>query len=168
MQRTEAPPARVAMAWLLFALWASFVWWLGTDQFGASTTSRYLGPLVDWLFPHISPAERLTLLTSIRKIAHPGVYAVLAGLAFRAALLSGVSRLARGAAIALAMAVSFAGIDEVRQSKSSARTGAASDVGLDAAGASAALAALSYLRRRGRLDLRAAPARCGGLDDTAL
>jgi VanZ family protein len=168
MRRTEAPPARVASAWLLFALWASFVWWLGTDQFGAATTSRYLGPLLDWLFPHLAPAQRFALLMSIRKFAHPCVYAVLAGLAFRAALLSGVSGLARGAAIALALAVSLAGLDEVRQSRSNARTGAASDVGLDAAGASAALAALSYLRRRGRFDLRAAPARCGGLDDTAV
>jgi hypothetical protein len=42
---------------------------------------------------------------------------VLAGLAFRAALLSGVSGLARGAAIALAMAVSIAGLDELRQTQ---------------------------------------------------
>src|ERR1700752_1267632 len=86
----------------------------------------------------------------IRKLAHPSVYAVLAGLAFRAALLSGVSGLARGAAVALAMAVSIAGLDELRQTHTRTRSGAASDVALDAAGASAALALLGSLRRRAR------------------
>jgi hypothetical protein len=54
----DAPPARVARAWLLVALWASLVWWLGSDAFGASATSRYLGPLIEWLWPTASPAQR--------------------------------------------------------------------------------------------------------------
>lgn len=139
------------MAWLMVASWAALVWWLGSDQFSAGTTSRYLGPLIDWLWPSASFEQRLALLMTVRKLAHPSVYAVLAGLAFRAALVSGVSGLVRGAAIALAIAVSLAGLDELRQSRTRTRTGAASDVALDAAGVSAALAALSYVRRRGRL-----------------
>jgi VanZ family protein len=158
----------MATAWLLVALWAALVWWLGSDQFGAQTTSRYLGPLVDWLFPGASPQQRFALLMAIRKLAHPSVYGVLSGLAFRAVLLSGVSGLARGAAIALAMAVSIAGLDELRQSGSRTRTGAVSDVALDAAGASVAVAALSFLRRRDRVSHRAAAARCEDLDDPAL
>src|SRR6185503_6656471 len=131
---------------------ASLVWWLGTDSFGAQTTSHYLMPLIEWLWPSSSFAQRFEVLMAIRKFAHPSVYAVLAGLAFRAALLSGVSGLARGAAIALAMAVSIAGLDELRQTKTRTRTGAASDVALDAAGATVALAALGALRRRARPD----------------
>ena len=168
MPRAEAPTARVTAAWLLVAVWASFVWWLGSDQFGVVTTSRYLGPLIDWLLPHLSFEQRFALLMTIRKLAHPTVYAVLAVLAFRAALVSGVSGLARGAAIALAIAVSLAGLDELRQSRSSQRTGAASDVALDAAGASVALAALSYLRRRGSVESGAGTARREALDDTAI
>ena len=148
----EAPPARVARAWLLVVLWACVVWWLGSESFGAASTSRYLGPLPEWLWPTGTAAQRFALLMAIRKLAHPSVYAVLAGLAFRAALLSGVSGLVRGAAIALAMAVAIAGLDELRQSQTTTRTGAASDVALDAAGASAALAALAALRRRVRPD----------------
>jgi hypothetical protein len=75
--------------------------------------------------------------------------------------LSGVSGLARGAAIALAMASSIAGLDELRQTHDATRTGAASDVVLDAAGASAALAALAAAPRarprercRGRVGAR--------------
>jgi VanZ family protein len=138
----------VAAAWLLVALWAAIVWWLGTDQFGSPITSRYLGPLIDWIWPSATPAQRFAALMTIRKLAHPSVYAILAGLAFRAALLSGVSGLARGAAVALAMAVSVAGLDEIRQTRTHTRTGAASDVALDAAGAAAALSALSLMRRR--------------------
>lgn len=156
MPRPDAAPARMAIAWLLVALWAAVVWWLGSDQFGASPTSRYLGPLFDWLFPNASTELRYTLLMTTRKLAHPTVYAVLAGLAFRAALLSGVSGLARGAVIALAIALAIAGLDELRQSRSRSRSGAAADVGLDAAGACAALAALGYLRHRDRLASRAA------------
>jgi VanZ family protein len=149
MPRADASTARVVRAWLLVALWAALVWWLGTDQFSAGTTSRYLAPLIDWLWPSATVGQRYALLMGIRKVAHPSVYAVLAALAFRAALLSGVSGLARGAAAALALAVSLAGLDELRQTRTRARTGAASDVALDAVGASAALAALGYLRRRG-------------------
>jgi len=147
---SNAPPAHVATAWLLVASWAALVWWLGSEQFGASTTSRYLAPLIDWLFPGIAPQTRFSLLMTIRTLAHPIVYAVLAGLTFRAALLSGVSGLLRGAAVALGLAVSLAGLDEYRQSLTHTRTGAASDVLLDAAGASAALGALSLARRRAR------------------
>jgi VanZ family protein len=147
---SDLPPARIAIAWLLVALWAGLVWWLGTDQFGAPMTSRYLGPLLEWLWPSSSPAQRFAVLMLIRKLAHPSVYAVLAGLAFRAALLSGAPGLARGAAIALAMAICLAGLDELRQTRTLTRTGAASDVVLDAVGASAALAALSFVRRRAR------------------
>jgi VanZ family protein len=158
--RSEAPPVRVATAWLLVASWAVLVWWLGSDQFSAGATSRYLGPLIDWLWPSASFEQRLAVLMTVRKLAHPSVYAVLAGLAFRAALVSGVSGLARGAAIALAIAVSLAGLDELRQSRTRSRTGAASDVALDAAGAAVALAALGYVRRRGRV--AAASGRPGG------
>ncbi len=150
MPRTEVPPSRVATAWLLVALWAALVWWLGSDSFGAPMTSRYLGPLLEWLWPGGSPEQRLAVLLTIRKLAHPSVYAVLACLAFRAALLSGVTGLARGAGVALALAVSVAGLDEARQAHTRSRTGAASDVVLDAAGASVALAALAYARRRTR------------------
>jgi VanZ family protein len=149
--RPDVPPVRVAAAWLLVAVWAAVVWWLGSEQFSAGATSRYLLPLINWLFPDAPPEQRFAMLMTIRKLAHPTVYAVLAGLSFRAALVSGVSGLARGAAIALAIAIATAGLDELRQSQTSTRTGAASDVVLDAAGASLALAALSYVRRRGRV-----------------
>ena len=68
-------PRASAAAWLLVALWAALVWWLGTDQFGAAQTSRYLLPLIDWLWPSATLAQRFALLMAIRKLAHPSVYA---------------------------------------------------------------------------------------------
>lgn len=157
LSNTGAPPDRVALAWLLVAVWAGLVWWLGTDQFAAPTTSRFLGPLLRWLWPDGSPEQHFALLLAIRKLAHPAVYGVLAGLAFRAALLSGVSGSLRGAAVALGLAVGMAGLDELRQSRTAARTGSAIDVALDAAGASASLAALALMWRRERLRARDDP-----------
>jgi VanZ family protein len=145
-----SPSASAARAWLLVALWAALIWWLGTDQFGAGSTSRFLFPLIRWLWPSGTPAEHIAVLFAIRKLAHPAVYGVLAALAFRAALLSGMPGLMRGAAVALAIAIGIAGLDELRQSHSAARTGAPTDVMLDAAGASAAIAALHAFRRRTR------------------
>ena len=147
----DAPPDRVAVAWLLVAVWAGLVWWLGSGQFGAPATSRFLEPLLRWLWPDGSPGQRFALLLAIRKLAHPTVYGVLSALAFRAALLSGVSGLLRSAAVALGLAVGVAGLDELRQSRTPTRTGSPADVALDAAGASAALAALALLRRRASL-----------------
>ena len=147
---TTATSARAAWAWLLVALWAAVVWWLGTDQFSAGAGSRILGPLISFFWPDATPLQHWQLYMAIRKGAHLFVYAVLAALAFRAALLSGVPTPMRGAAIALAIAISMAGLDEWRQSQSTARTGAASDVMIDAAGASAAIALLSAMRRRNR------------------
>jgi VanZ family protein len=147
---TGSAPARAAFAWLLVALWVGLVWWLGTDQFGAGGTSRYLFPLIRWLWPGGSPADQFAVLMAIRNLAHPAIYGVLAALAFRAALLSGVTTAMRGAAVAFGLALSIAGLDELRQSHSRARTGAVSDVVLDAAGAGTTLAALYALRRRAR------------------
>ena len=42
---------RVATAWLLVALWAALVWWLGSDQFSAGDHVALPLPLIDWLWP---------------------------------------------------------------------------------------------------------------------
>jgi VanZ family protein len=147
---TSTSSARVAWAWVLVAVWAGVVWWLGTDQFSAGEGSRWLGWLFRLLLPNAAAADLWQDYMLSRKAAHVFVYGVLAALSFRAALLSGVPGLLRGAAIALAIAVSLAGLDEYRQSFSAVRTGVATDVLIDAAGASVALALLAAMRRRTR------------------
>ncbi len=143
--------ARVAFAWGAVVAWIALVWWLGSGDFNATTTSRILDPLVRWLLPDLPPADRFALLGAIRKLAHPVVYGVLAGLAFAASRVSRFDPPWRSAAVAFVLALATASFDEARQAQVASRTGALGDVGLDAAGAIATLAvALSWTHLRPR------------------
>jgi VanZ family protein len=145
----DVSPQQVVAAWLLVALWTGFVWWLGSAAFSASVTSRFLAPLVRWLWSTASPEQVVALVLTLRKIAHPFVYGVLAALCFRATRLSGAARPWIALGIALCVAVAVASLDETRQATLVARTGSPVDVALDAAGALTALgAALLWARRR--------------------
>jgi len=129
--------------------WGSLIWLLGTDEFSAPETSRFLGPVIGWLLPDLDAESRMRVVAVIRKLAHPGVYGVLAGLGYRAATrtLSHGSALRR-ASIALLPVPLLATADEWRQSASALRTGAVLDVGLDLAGGIAVLTLLLWIERR--------------------
>ena len=58
-------------------LWAAFVWGLGSDTLSeGQTSSRFIGPLIDWLFPDLSPDARYAVHYGIRKSAHLTEYAL--------------------------------------------------------------------------------------------
>jgi hypothetical protein len=140
--------ARQILAWVLVLGWALFVWGLGTDEFSASTTSRFMKPVLRWLFPHLGFYEINELIYGIRKAAHVVEYAVLAILTLRALLLHKRPSLITCAVLSLAFALTFAAADERRQSHSAARTGSGWDVLLDGAGAVSAIALIVFLRVR--------------------
>jgi VanZ family protein len=147
---------RVVFAWLLFAACAGLVLYLGSDEFSASATAGYLGPLIDWLFPDWSALDKYRLHVRVRKLAHSAEYGVLALLAFHAVLVTLETLLARVLAISLLLVFAVAATDELRQAFSDARTGALGDLGLDLGGALVALAIVALLRwRRGRLGAEA-------------
>jgi VanZ family protein len=50
----------------------------------AEHTSRFIGPLLHWLYPTISPFTILRVQLFVRKLAHVSEYAVLAVLLYRA------------------------------------------------------------------------------------
>lgn len=138
--RDPAPRHRGATsAWLAVAAWAALIWWLGSGTFGAPTTSRFLYPLITWLWPDSSFEQRFAVLLAIRKLAHPTVYGVLAALALRAFRRSGLTKALPSMAAAFAFALALAGLDELRQASLTSRTGSLLDVGLDACGALAAV-----------------------------
>ena len=88
-------------------------------------TSRFIRPLLEFLFPSAS-SDTITLYHAfIRKFAHFTEYAILAFLAFRA------SRNSRWKYIA---AFAVASLDEFNQSFEATRTGSINDVMLDIAG----------------------------------
>ncbi len=127
-------------AWLAVALWAALILTLSGEGFSAASTSRFVGPLVRWLFPDISPQTLESVHLAIRKGAHATEYGLLALLALRAERL-GTARIPNAAmARVLTLCTVVAGVDELRQARLELRTGSAGDVGLDLAGAVAALA----------------------------
>lgn len=138
--RPAPSPDGAALAWGVAIAWAAFVWWLGSSDFDAATTSRWLEPLLAWLLPE-APELRQAIAVTIRKLAHPVEYALLAWLCFRAASRSGLAS-TRAAATAFGLSLALAASDELRQAGLAERSGSALDVALDAAGAVAALAAL--------------------------
>lgn len=143
---------RAVAAWGFVLAWAGVVWWLGSEQFGGEGTSRFLVPVIRWLWPDATANEIFSITSAVRTVAHPTEYAILALLALRAAWLSGIWLPLRMAALAVGIAASLALLDELRQERLPTRVGSAGDWTLDVAGAVVAVVAILWLlRRRGRL-----------------
>lgn len=155
-------PFNIAVAWLVAAGWAGLVWGLGSDALASPTTSRILGPLIEWLLPEWTPAEKWRLVGFVRKSAHVVEYAILAALVLRASLVSWRRSMALAAVFSLGLVTVMAIADETRQGRSAVRTGSAWDVALDVTGGALAVTlglGLERLYRRrggGRGDRRTA------------
>jgi VanZ family protein len=142
---------RVSLAWLLVLIWAGIIWQFGSDAYSLDRTSRLLQPLIDWLLAGVDLATRLRIHAWIRKSAHFIEYAILALLAFRAALLSAESqRIGTAFWVALFFVATVAAADEFRQSLSTARTGSPYDVLIDVAGGLIGLLGVLVITRRMR------------------
>ena len=114
-----------------------------TDLGASGGTSRFLGPLLRWLFPGLS-AESVDLgVTIVRKAAHVTEYAILSALVWRA--LRKPLKVDprpwswRLAGAALLVAGLYAASDEFHQSLVPSRMGSAVDVALDTSGAALGL-----------------------------
>src|SRR5438128_11669667 len=70
--------------WLPIALWAALIFYFSTDQFSSSHTSQLLEPLLNWLFPGISPDRIASIHFAPRKLGHLSEYMVFAILLLRA------------------------------------------------------------------------------------
>lgn len=135
-------------AWIAVIACIGLVFWAGSEAFSAASTSRFLRPLLHFLFPNLTPGELWTAQVWIRKIAHAVEYAALALLTLRALWLSFDTILARLAAGALLLVLAVATVDEFRQGFLNLRTGSPSDVVLDCLAALLAVGiAVVYLRR---------------------
>lgn len=115
-----------------------------TDLMSSSRTSRFIGPVLRWVFPEISdPAIRQVQLV-VRKAAHVAEYALLALLLYRAVRRTWERSpeiwCRQCAAWAFGLAVLYAASDEWHQSFVPSRGGAVQDVIIDAAGAAFGLA----------------------------
>lgn len=146
------PPRRVLPLWLPVVLWLAVILSFSTDAASAQRTSRFLRPLIVWLFPHWDDATSATAHVAIRKTAHVAEYALLAALLLRA--LRGTAEIERGewrwrlALFAVLGTVAVACLDEFLQSRSAARTGSPWDVALDTVGALLGVLLWRLLARR--------------------
>ncbi len=147
MQRTDL--RRTLGAWLPVALWSAVIWQLGGDGFSDAQTQSNFGPWLEWLLPWLSSDDRLVAGWMVRRAAHPAIYAVLAGLSWRALNRGAGGRsfgLRAGFALVVTLAVAMG--DEGRQAGSEFRDGTAMDVGLNLMGGLAMVAGLALLERR--------------------
>lgn len=107
-----------------------------------SETSRFIRPLLEWLFP-TADADTLYLIhAAIRKLAHVFQYGVLCLVALRA-----FKSFMRPAILALGYVAIVAMADEINQSFDPTRTATPLDVILDVVGALIVIGLVSVVRR---------------------
>ena len=122
-----------------------------SDRASFSHSSRILGPLIHWLFPHLSEDATYRLVFAARKVAHLTEYAVLALLVWRARRQSDPRAAGWSwshAWEALWVAAFYAATDEFHQTFVPSREGCFRDVLIDTAGAAAGLALLWVVATR--------------------
>jgi VanZ family protein len=147
LQPGSRPGSEIALAWFWVVAWIAIIQIFASGSFSANETSRFIGPLLRWLFPDADAESVAAAHFAIRKASHLVEYALLALLALRAFQLSLDWPLAWLAAASLALALAVAVVDESRQAAAASRTGALSDVALDMTGAASALALAAVTRR---------------------
>jgi len=126
------------LAWVPTLLWLAFIVWLSSDLFSSAHTCSVLLKIIHLLYGPISQKTFLILHRLVRKAAHVTVYGILGGLAFYSwrSTLPGHERWTlRWSALALAVTLLAASMDEFHQGFVSSRTGSATDVLLDLGGA---------------------------------
>ncbi|MFN2475214.1 MAG: VanZ family protein, partial [Chthoniobacterales bacterium] len=118
--------------------WAPVVAWMGlmfnwsTDRMSSEHTSRFVGPFLRWLWPHVSDETLSLLHIAIRKGAHVSEYMIVTLLLARllSAQLPNVN-LRTVLILSVSAAVLFAITDEFHQSFVPTRTASPIDVCID-------------------------------------
>jgi VanZ family protein len=114
--------------WLPVAGWLLFIFTMSTSSFSALNTSRFIGPMLHWLFPLASIETINVLHALVRKGAHFFEYTVLFWLLLRGPM-------AGRPYLALSVCVVYAFLDEGHQIFVPGRTPSLWDVALDSTGA---------------------------------
>jgi len=126
-------------------IWLAFITIASSDQFSANNTSRFIGPLVLWLFPNTSPEQMATIHFFTRKLAHFSEYALLGLLAARAFRSSPSSTISsHWFKISILLVVGYALLDEYHQSFVPSRTASIFDSFIDIAGGLTALVVVRW------------------------
>ena len=130
-------------------IWMAVISFASTQEFSADNTSKFVRPLLLWLFPNLTEEGIALAHFLVRKAAHLTEYAVLGCLAARA--FTGSSRgflRQRWFLAGMLLVVLHALLDEYHQSFVPSRTGSIYDSGIDIAGGLIGLLGFSYFRSR--------------------
>lgn len=130
-------------------LWICMILYLSGGQASLPQTSRFIRPLLEFLFPDASPQTIYSYHEFIRKLAHLFVYSILGGLAAQAFRYSSRVVLSKNwpyAAIVLVFLV--AALDELKQGFEVSRTSTVWDVVLDVASGALAIVFIKLVFRR--------------------
>ena len=127
-----------ASRWLPPLAWMTVIWWFSSARWSAEQTGGVLMPLLHWLLPGATGSQLATMHALGRKLAHVTEYGILAALWYRAIVGGGRASGATAGWAAIAISVAWAIVDEAHQATIPSRTGSATDVGIDGAGAVAA------------------------------
>jgi len=125
--------------WLPVLVWMVIIFSASSDTMSSQRSSRIIGPVVHWFFPHLSERSVDHIVFITRKCAHLTEYAVLAVLVWRA-LRKPVRKDARpwrwaDAGFAVLFVAVYGASDEIHQLFVPHREGRITDVMIDTAGA---------------------------------
>lgn len=115
-------------SWIPAMVWVTALFILSTSVFSAANTSRFIEPVLRWIFPGASAATISMLHGLIRKAAHFTNYGILFWLLIRGPM-------AGRPYTALALCVCYAFLDEGHQVFVPGRGPSLYDVALDSSGA---------------------------------
>lgn len=116
-------------------LWMAFIYFSSTGEFSSDSTSRFVRPLLLWLFPGISEGQLAGVHFLTRKVSHLAEYAILALLARRAFVTSSHAFIQRRwFQLALMLVVVCSLLDEFKQSYVPARSASILDCVIDVIG----------------------------------
>jgi VanZ family protein len=121
--------------WIPVIIWIGAISWMSTGTFSSDQTSRFIVPVIHFLFPRLPPQDVDFMHALIRKSGHIAEYFVLGLLSFYAFRGDSPQRWClRWAAYAVILVICSALSDEFHQSFIASRTSSLVDVGIDSAG----------------------------------
>ena len=116
-------------------LWIVFISFASSGEFSSENSSRFVRPLLLWLFPNISEAQLAGIHFLTRKLSHLAEYAVLAFLARRVFAQSSLAFFReRWFALSLILVAVCAFLDEFKQSFDPSRSASILDCLIDVIG----------------------------------
>jgi VanZ family protein len=131
-------PSSPVKNWLAAIAWAALISFLSTDSFSSGHTSRFIIPVLRWIFPSASMSTLELMHAVIRKTAHLTEYFIFSLLLLRALRGEQQGWKLRWALYAIAIAAGYAALDEFHQSFVASRTASPWDALIDTVGATVA------------------------------